>query len=249
MQMGNLLSYKQSFCWDNTNADRGASILDLNDALDTARSFGDLIFRSSDFFGATIGDSDFFQFIYETQYDEKKRQEVLPWLTQLQHNTLIYLLSFFQNTTSDGANSLADLYTEFPDDNNGLVGLACDNNPDRYVKCVPSWRKWHSNYVMENALLRHENYSYYKEFHDGELATPLNQIQQQISNNQVDDFFDSIHTPKIPHEKIHIHFINGSALNIDGSWKHLNDKKDKKIPLNARKQLLDWGFVLPSNYE
>jgi hypothetical protein len=247
--MGNLLSYRQSFCWDDTRLDRGEAILDLNDALDSARSFGDFIFRSADHFNATIGESDFFQFIYETQYDEEKRREVLPWLTQLQHNTLIYLLSFFQNTTNNNATSLAELENEFPNDNNGLVGLVCEIPPNSYVKCSRSWWQWHSIYVFTNAQVRHQDYSYFKKFHNGELSTPLNQIQQEIANNQVDDFFESIHSPKIPHEKIHIHFTNGSALNIDGSWKHLNDKKDKKIPLNARMLLLDWGFVLPSNYD
>jgi hypothetical protein len=52
---------------------------------------------------------------------------------------------------------------------------------------------------------------------------------------------DRVDTPKIPGEQLHIHFKDGSALNIDGSWKHGGTELTKA----QREWLTTNGWTLP----
>lgn len=47
-----------------------------------------------------------------------------------------------------------------------------------------------------------------------------NQMNQAIKRGQGPRGITRIDTPKIPHEKLHATFEDGSALNVDGTWKH-----------------------------
>ena len=52
--------------------------------------------------------------------------------------------------------------------------------------------------------------------------TPVNQMDQQVKRGQAPDTVKSVHKKRpIPHdEQDHIHFKDGNALNVDGTWKH-----------------------------
>lgn len=47
-----------------------------------------------------------------------------------------------------------------------------------------------------------------------------NQMNRAINRGQGPSGITRIDTPKIPHEKLHATFEDGSALNVDGTWKH-----------------------------
>ena len=53
----------------------------------------------------------------------------------------------------------------------------------------------------------------------GRGLTP-NQMNQAIFRNQAPKGIVRIDTPKVPGEQLHATFDDGSALNVDGSWKH-----------------------------
>jgi hypothetical protein len=54
----------------------------------------------------------------------------------------------------------------------------------------------------------------------GRKRTSPNQMNQQVHSGQAPDSVESVDSPRFPYEKPHIHFTDGSALNIDGTWKH-----------------------------
>lgn len=47
-----------------------------------------------------------------------------------------------------------------------------------------------------------------------------NQLNEQIHRGQAPQGITEVHKPKVSHEQLHVHFSDGSALNLDGSWKH-----------------------------
>jgi hypothetical protein len=51
------------------------------------------------------------------------------------------------------------------------------------------------------------------------VASP-NQLNRAIRRGQAPEGIIRIDTPKVPHEQLHATFDDGSALNIDGTWKH-----------------------------
>jgi hypothetical protein len=51
-------------------------------------------------------------------------------------------------------------------------------------------------------------------------ACSPNQMNQAIQRGQAPAGMKRIDRPKVPGEKLHAHLDNGSALNVDGTWKH-----------------------------
>jgi hypothetical protein len=51
------------------------------------------------------------------------------------------------------------------------------------------------------------------------LPSP-NQLNELIKKGKAPEGIVRVDTPKVPGEKLHVHFADGSALNIDGTWKH-----------------------------
>jgi hypothetical protein len=223
----------------------------LNEAIDSAREFGDKIYGVPDFFQIDLSWGNLFNFLWETSYDEELRKNRFPWLTQLQHTTLLTLTSLFQSQTPGHSTSLQSLNDEFSDENNGLIGLYLPNPPMTYVYNSQTWEKWHKVYVTTNIEVRYSDYRYFKRFYEPVLNRSINQINIAIRADQMHPFFDRIDQPTIRingvlhREKIQIHFSNGAALYIDGTWKHGGGD----IPVEARKQLLNLGFLLPKDLE
>lgn len=51
------------------------------------------------------------------------------------------------------------------------------------------------------------------------LTSP-NQMQKQVESGQAPKEVDQVHSPHVPGDQPHIHFVNyRPALNIDGTWK------------------------------
>lgn len=51
------------------------------------------------------------------------------------------------------------------------------------------------------------------------LPSP-NQLNELIKKGKAPAEIIRVDTPKVPGEQLYIHFADGSALNIDGTWKH-----------------------------
>lgn len=247
--MGNLLSDRDSFMWEDVTIDRGNAILELNEALVEARRFGDNIFISPDFYSIQLSWGDLIQTVFARQYEEIRN--LFPWLTQLQHTTLIGLFGFLRVTTPNGAQTIEELDEEFKASNNGRAGIQTDVVPQRYVSSRTSWLEWHMIYVTNTPTIRFNQYSYFKLFYKPHLSVPPNQINQSIAADQTHPIFRRLDTPTfvdgVPqhNEQIHMTFEDDTALNIDGTWKHPNCR----IPVEARRQLLTWGFLLPEDQE
>jgi hypothetical protein len=45
-------------------------------------------------------------------------------------------------------------------------------------------------------------------------------MNQQIQRGQAPTGIERIDVGKVENEQLHVHFKDGSALNVDGTWKH-----------------------------
>ncbi|MFT3826396.1 MAG: hypothetical protein QM731_20905 [Chitinophagaceae bacterium] len=251
--MANLLSYKESFVWEDSVIDRGVQIQELNIALDRARDLGDDIFKVPDLFNINLSWGDFFEFVYDTAFDDHARQLRFPWLSQAQHQTLIALLHFFSNATPRPSNNVQDLNEEYPDQSNSLIGIYSDQLPEDYVYDEETWSDLHRRWVtLFSRNERNRQRKYFRRFFYPELLEDPNRINYMIKKGQVHSFFKRIDIPKfggdgnpLHGEQVQIHFNDKgkSALNIDGTWKH----GECKIPEAACEQLIEWGFLLPDD--
>jgi hypothetical protein len=252
--MGNLLSYNTSFYWEDTQTDRGQYILELNAALVAANDFGDDIYRTDDFFSITLSWGVLFEFIYSMQFDNAAERLLFPWLTEVQHQTLIGLLQFFYTTSPAMAATLEQLDEEFPNENNSLVGLRIDPLPTAiYVHNIHSWENFHRQYVTGfNRKRRVAESEYFRRFFAPQLRVSASEINRLIKRGSVHPIFKRLDLPTIIQddttlhgEQAQMHFTdkNKSALNIDGTWKH----NHCEIPSEACEQLILWGFLLPEN--
>jgi hypothetical protein len=251
--MANLLAYKDTFFWEDASTDRGINIQELNSAIIDARNWGDSLYKTPDLFEIELEWGDFFEFIYSVGYDEKARKERYPWMTSIQHQTLIGLLSFFKITTPLNAIHLDALKEEYPREVNSMVGLYCDRLDNTYVYDQSSWERLHSAYVESfDRAKRIEEREYFQNFFAPGLRATPNQINQMIEKKQVNHIFLRLDVPKqgtdgtvLHNEKVQMHFADKkkSALNIDGTWKH----GGLVIPDEACEQLIQWGFLLPEN--
>ena len=80
--------------------------------------------------------------------------------------------------------------------------------------------------------------------HNAAPCTPtsVNQMQKQIQTGKAPRTVLAAGTPRLPGEKPHIHFTDGSALNIDGTWKH----GGRALTNAERDWLTSNGWKLPS---
>ncbi|MFZ6027927.1 MAG: RHS repeat-associated core domain-containing protein [Chloroflexota bacterium] len=89
-------------------------------------------------------------------------------------------------------------------------------------------------YIKSNPLSRSSNSS--------KRLTP-NQMNQAILRGKAPAGVKQVHMPKVPGEQLHVHFTDGSALNIDGTWKHGG--------LELSNSQMEWlkqnGWKLPSS--
>lgn len=74
-------------------------------------------------------------------------------------------------------------------------------------------------------------------------ACSANEVRQLIRRGKAPRTIRHVNTGRIAYEKTHLHFTDGTALNIDGTWKH-----GRRVLTNAEKafiRLIEW--VLPGN--
>lgn len=247
--MGNLLGLRETFLWHDNAIDRNNYIDNLNLAIVEARNYGDEIYGSPNFSQFDAEWEDFMTFIYQTMYDDEARINRFPWLNQLQHTTLIRIFDFFQNTTPLLAVNQIQLQDEFPNANNGSIGCFTTQLPNGVVHDIISWNEFHRQFVSNLTLQnKRENYDYFIAFYKPELKKQRNQIQQLINEGHVHNSITRIDAAHTVFDKIHIHFNNNEncALNIDGTWRHEDERFN--IPLPACSLLDEWGFLLPHEY-
>jgi hypothetical protein len=155
------------------------------------------------------------------------------WFIPYAYSTFSQIYAF--PLTSNLADSLGELKSEFPNDCNALLGCNADKN--EVVYDLESY---------ETVQIECEK---------PKLKIPANQINQLI-NTQFKHLFERLDTPTLTAEgvlhgeQIQIHINDGTtknigALNIDGSWKHQPKGIGYRIPNESKKLLLSWGFKLP----
>lgn len=251
--MGNLFALKKTFEWENTKVERGESISKLNGAIIESKEY-DVLYKTLDFNSIILSWGDFMEFVFGFGYDETIRQETFPWMSQLQHTTLVYILSSFKNTTELDVSELDSLKRKFPNENCGYIGFKDSKITIDYVSCESTLFSFHSNYVNNfDRKKRLEDNAYFMRFHIPNLKWDINQINKLIDKKgNLNPLFKRLDKPsydpqgKLLHgEQIQIHFndVNKCALNIDGSWKH----KKFELPDDVCEKLIEWGFTLPEN--
>lgn len=72
-------------------------------------------------------------------------------------------------------------------------------------------------------------------------APSPNQLNKAIQQGKAPRGITRIDTPKTTHERLHVHFKGGAALNIDGTWKH----GFKVLTKEEAEWLLANGWTLP----
>ncbi len=68
-----------------------------------------------------------------------------------------------------------------------------------------------------------------------------NQLNDEIRRGLAPDGIERVDTPKVPGEKFHVHFDDGSALNVEGTWKH----GSRLLNRAQREWLIENGWTLP----
>lgn len=241
--MGNLITYNDSFDWGANLVDRGNSIENLSMAIDAAMAFGDRVYCTPDFYDSAIPSGKIFEDLTLSSYDIAAFSLKYPWISQTQYEALMSI-TFILQTTENNSQNLVDLNGEFPQENNGLVGLN-ENCAKFIVYDLITWNEFHRLFVHTFSFAeRCQEYQYFIRFFKPNLeGIAANQINRLIRLNRVNSFIKRVDLPGIPNEKIHIHFAdkNDSALNIDGTWKHHHCT----LPMEVREILSEWGFLLP----
>lgn len=246
--MGNLLGNRDSFNWQDNIRDRNTNIENLTIAIENANEFGDRIFATASFLDFTEFDwwYHFVAFLYETEYDSEARIARYPWLGQLNHTALIYIIRTFVTCTPNNSENLAQLSIEFPNENNQLIAFYNDHIQDGSVYDLETWEDFHRKFVTSFSLLqRRANLQYFHRFFLPMLRMPPNQIQHLINNGQCHHSIIRLDIARVVGEQVHIHF-NECALNIDGTWKHHDP--NYRINEEVCEKLVEWGFQLPIEY-
>ena len=148
-------------------------------------------------------------------------------------NILDWIL-FRSKTTAKQAETIAELDSEFSTDLNAYLGI--DANIERLVYDIDGYT--HLKEAAKSIVIPPNWSSTRQDIINGKiLPNVFKRLDSQIKT-------DSNGKP-IHGQQIHIHFHNGSALNLDGSWKHEPAKADEIIPNEAQLFLRNWGFKLP----
>ena len=71
--------------------------------------------------------------------------------------------------------------------------------------------------------------------------TSTNQMQQQVRKGQAPNPVKAVNKGLVIFEKDHIHFKDGSALNVDGTWKH----GGRALTNEEARWISDNGWALP----
>lgn len=252
--MGNLLTFNRTFQWDDSTIDRGEAIKNLNAAILKSKEYDEL-FKTIDFDKIETSWGNLMEFVFEYGWDETVRHQRFPWMTQLQHTTLVYILSSFKNTTALNSSNLISLSAEFPGENCGHIGFKQNDIEDEYVSCENTLKSFHTKYVMTfNRNERLENKKYFYDFHQPNYELDINPINQLIRKGGLNALIVRIdkesYDPQgnlLHGERIQVHFNdrNKCALNIDGTWKH----HSFNLPNDVCDKLIEWGFILPENLE
>jgi len=241
----NLLVDINSFYWDDLSVDREQAMDDLILAFDCILEQEDIIWGHPQCYDFLLNWGYFHEIL---TLDDDERNNRIPWLREDHQRTLINIWS--RKPTQELASNLEELDIEFANYNNGHFGCGRGLHGTRYVHDDNSWLKLHQDFVSSNPSLRATHYAYFKKFYIPQLTVSANQINDKIQKHQVHNIFRRLDIPTqvdnentLHGEQIQMHFndSSGSALNIDGTWKHGRFE----VPAEACDKLIEWGFLLP----
>lgn len=252
--MINLLTYKESFLWENSEIPRSQIIRNLNEAILTSKQYGDSHYKTSDFNTLTVSWGNLMEFVFHYGFDEEQRLNRFPWMTQMEHITLVSILSSFKNTTALISNNIIQLDQEFGENKNAYIGFEIGENIDKYVfdkSSLDLIHKRHASCMCREERIEFKEY-FIQHYSSPELKEDPNRINKMIKRNQSHPLFERLDIPKrdikgsiIHGESYQMHFKdrNSSCLNIDGHWKH----GGFDLPNEICEILIGWGFILPEN--
>lgn len=238
----NLLIHLESFDWPDLSIDRSDQLNNLSLAVDYINNNNDKIYSHPNGFTYKMP----WGFFYDIfSFDGEFKNMFCPWLT---HDFQKILLKLFNRTvTPQTSHNITDMDGEFANENNGMLGV-CNLTVNKYVFDPSTWHALHSLYVKDNPTTRTKCFKYFKKFYKPELTVDANSIKTLIRRRLAHDCFERLDTPTYTEddqtlhgERVQMHFKNGSALNINGEWKH----GTFNIPKEAKEQLIEWGFLLP----
>ena len=242
--MGNLLTYNASFYWAENDVDRNHQISNLNEAVISARNYGDKLYCHPNLFADGSVSQAFFILVWS---NFENFRASFPWIKEPEYRLLSNVIEFFKQPPLQSLN-LQELQQNTGINNNAWIGIEC-NCPEYLVHDNPSWHAFHRLFVSQFTLeQRRQNFEYFNKFFDGVLTRSINQIRQEIEQGRAHVSITRIDPPDFDHDKIHVHFVNNEncALNINGTWRHNDD--GFRIPEGACIQLTEWGFKLPHEY-
>ena len=241
----NLITYNEAFNWSDQTLDRSINIQLLNDALKASGENGDNLYYHPELFIHNSSSLELFNLLWANDFAQF--QNKYKWIKEPQYQVLTSLRNYLRPSPNN-SESLISLQNNTGVYNNAWFGLSIPC-PEYLVFDKKTWEEFHRIYINNFTFQQKGlHYVYFKKFYQPNLKTPQNQIQQQIDEGRVHNSITRIDPPKIPFEKIHIHFNNNEncALNIDGSWKH--EIAGFIIPQDACVHLNEWGFILPRQY-
>ncbi len=251
--MVNLLTYKESFLWEDSRLNRSQSIRKLNEAIISSKDYGDRHYKTTDFNQLEVSWGNLMEFVFSYGFDEEQRVRRFPWMSQIEHYTLVNIFSSLKNATVFNSNNVKEFEKEFGQHRSSLMGFEIVNPQEKYVSCKITLNKFHSeNASSFNRVERNQNINYFIKHYVVALKEDPNTINSLIKKKHVNPLFERLDIPKndssgkILHgESFQMHFYDDkrSCLNINGKWKH----EGFDLPNEVCDQLISWGFVLPEN--
>ena len=251
--MINLLTYKESFLWEDSAVNRSQSIRKLNEAIITSSEYDDSHYKTLDFNLLEVSWGNLMEFVFCYGFDEEQRVSRFPWMSQIEHTTLVNIYSFLKNATVFKSNNPKEFENELGQQRSGLMGFELEKPQEKYVSCKVTLNKFHSEYASTfNRVQRNQNIKYFNEHYVVALKEDPNTINSLIRKKLVHPLFERLDIPKndstgqtLHGESIQMHFSDKkrSYLNISGKWKH----EGFDLPKDVCDQLISWGFLLPEN--
>ena len=238
----NLLLHLNSFCWEDLSLNRSEALENLSIAIQRCNDNNDMIYSNPLLYNIVLPWGDLYEII---TFSREQILQRCPWLSYDNQKTLAKL--FGRPTTALPSDSLQMLHQEFVLQNNSWLGLSPIDLP-AYVSDEKSWKSMHSSFIHQNYTIIDKNGAYFKRFYVPKFMGSTNQVKRSILQGREHTDFERLDIPTFVEnditlhgEQIQMHFKNGTALNMNGVWKH----GSYLIPARAKEKLIEWGFLVP----
>lgn len=240
--MGQLLFLENSVYFENDALEiRRQKVKRFSQAIEKVSRFHDLVFLNQNFYSHGL-----FAALYKRDRSDKRLKD----FTADEFELFIQSFKWGSFPFRVGLPESNEIHKGDIEVNNKVDG--------KKVSCSQSWKDWHSRFWEKKPIETKNGKRIFKELGlIRELLTNQSLITQDIKTKSAN--INNVHIENSNDGKenfgqqTHVHFKDGPAINIDGSFKHWPMKGGKKDHgwrpfAEDQKLIISWGFLLPDNF-